>query len=90
MQHLVAAETMRQIHEAIDTLPKACKLVFTKLYIEGKSVKETAEELSLTKSTIKTQRTIGLQILRKKLLPHLILSLCMLQAQVDLPVDGIL
>jgi DNA-directed RNA polymerase specialized sigma24 family protein len=37
------------------------------LYIEGKSIKETAEELQVSASTVKTQKKRGLDALRKKI-----------------------
>jgi DNA-directed RNA polymerase specialized sigma24 family protein len=37
------------------------------LYIEGKTVRETADELGFAPSTIKAQNARGLVILRKKI-----------------------
>jgi len=65
-ENIIRAETLRQLKEAMNQLPAQCKKVFFKLYIEGKSVKETAEELKLTISTIKNQRARGIKLLRFK------------------------
>jgi RNA polymerase sigma-70 factor (ECF subfamily) len=65
-QFLVAAETSRQLRETISLLPPECERVFRLLYIEGKSVKETAETLSLSPSTVKTQKARGLATIRKR------------------------
>lgn len=44
---------------------------FVMLYIEGKTVRETVNELRLALSTVKTQKARGLAILRKKIKPYL-------------------
>ncbi len=62
---LVAAETARLLLKAIDRLPLECGKVFRLLYLEGKSIKETAEALRLSPSTVKTQKARGLEALRK-------------------------
>jgi RNA polymerase sigma-70 factor (ECF subfamily) len=64
---LVAAETSHQLLKALDTLPKECSKVFQLLYIEEKSIKETAQLLRLSQSTVKTQKARGLATLRKSL-----------------------
>jgi RNA polymerase sigma-70 factor (ECF subfamily) len=66
-ENIIRAETLRQVNEAMDQLPAQCKKVFFKLYIEGKSVNETAEELELTVSTIKNQKARGIKLLRFRL-----------------------
>ena len=66
-QALVAAETSRQLLETISLLPPECSRIFRLLYFEGKTVKETAQQLNLSQSTVKTQKTRGLAVLRKKL-----------------------
>jgi RNA polymerase sigma-70 factor (ECF subfamily) len=64
---LVKAETTRQLAETIKVLPAKCSKVFRLLYIEGKSIKETAETLGLSTSTVKTHKKRGLEALRKKM-----------------------
>ena len=66
-QHLVTAEMTRQLHASMQQLPPECSRVFRLLYIEGKSIKETARELQLSPSTVKTQKARGLALLRTKL-----------------------
>jgi RNA polymerase sigma-70 factor (ECF subfamily) len=72
---LVAAETTRLLLKAFSTLPKECSKVFHLLYIEGKSIKETAEALHLSPSTVKTQKARGIEALRKSLHLSLLLSI---------------
>ncbi len=69
LDNIIRTETLAQIEAAISALPPACEKVFNKLYVEGKSIPETARELKLSKSTVKSQKQRGLTILRKKLLP---------------------
>lgn len=65
---LVTAEISRELLHAINSLPSECSKVFQLLYVEGKSIKEAAEELNLSPSTIKTQKARGLTALRKSIL----------------------
>lgn len=64
---LVTAEISGELLNAINTLPVECGKVFRLIYIEGKSIKETAEALQISPSTVKTQKARGLAALRKKL-----------------------
>lgn len=64
---LVTAEISRELLNAIDSLPAECSKVFRLMYIEGKSIKETAEALQLSPSTVKTQKKRGIEALRKSL-----------------------
>lgn len=65
----IQSEIITQLHRHIRELPKAQRSIFRKLYIEGKTVAETAKELDLHVSTVKTQKQRGILLLRKKLLP---------------------
>ena len=66
-------ETLRLLKQAMDQLPTQCKKIFFKLYIEGKTVAETAAELRLTISTINNQKARGIKLLRLKLTTYLLL-----------------
>jgi len=66
-ENVVRAETLRIVKEAMDKLPNECKKVFLKLFIEGKSIKETAGELDVAVSTVKNQKARGIKLLRAKL-----------------------
>jgi RNA polymerase sigma-70 factor (family 1) len=68
---IIKAETMRQLKLAIDLLPGQCKKVFYKIYLEGKTVKETAQELRLAISTINNQKARGVKLLRTRLREYL-------------------
>lgn len=61
---MIEAEVLRQLYSKWQQLPSARKEVMTKLYIEGKSIQETAAELGLSCSTIKTQKTRAIVFLK--------------------------
>lgn len=67
--NITRTETIRELYAAMNTLPKECKKVFNLLYVEGKSVREAAEELAVSISTVKAQKARGLQLLRLKINP---------------------
>ena len=64
IHNIIKAETIHLLHKAIHHLPSQCQKVFTKLFIEGKSVSETAQEMNLTISTVKNQKARGIKLLR--------------------------
>lgn len=68
---IIRAEFYGELYRAINTLPTECRKIFTMIYLEGKTVRETAEELSLALTTVKTQKARGLAALKKKLRPYL-------------------
>jgi RNA polymerase sigma-70 factor (family 1) len=69
LNDIIKAETINNLHKAITHLPSQCRTVFTKLFIEGKSVSETAQEMNLTISTIKNQKARGIKLLKPLLSP---------------------
>ncbi|MFC0773394.1 RNA polymerase sigma factor [Terrimonas alba] len=75
LEHMIHAEVMQDIYRHMQALPHQCKTVFTRLYIDGKSVKETAEEMNLSVSTVKTQKARALAYIKGKLRPLLLLLL---------------
>ncbi|HUZ57817.1 MAG TPA: RNA polymerase sigma-70 factor [Hanamia sp.] len=67
--NIIRAEFYAELYLTINSLPKECRKIFTLLYVHGKTVKEISKELNLSPSTIKTQKSRGLIILRKKIVP---------------------
>ena len=65
-EDIVWSEVTSELHQAISSLPMACRQVFEMLYIEGKSITETAAALRLSPSTVRTQKARGLVFLRRK------------------------
>lgn len=77
---LVTTELIHELHQAINSLPAECKKVFQLMYIEGKTIQETAKALQLSTSTVKTQKKRGIVALRKSL--HL--PIIMVAVSIDL------
>jgi len=76
MQEMIRAEVTAEIYRAITDLPPRCQQVFKLIYIEGKTIKQTAQEMQLSVQTIKNHRTFGLKQLKKhgaEFLPLLVL-----------------
>lgn len=66
MQEMIRAEVTAKIYHAITHLPPRCQQVFKLLYIEGKTLKQVAEELQLSINTIKNHKAHGLNLLKKR------------------------
>lgn len=67
---IIHTEVLREIFNAIQVLPTRCQEVFKLLFIEGKTLRETAQLLGVSINTIKNQRARGLKLLKKRM-PHL-------------------
>ncbi|MBB6681376.1 RNA polymerase sigma-70 factor [Aequorivita sp. 609] len=65
---LVSAETHAQLYRAIDTLPKKAAKVIS-LSINNYTTNEIAEELNITPSTVRTQKSLAYQKLKGLLAP---------------------
>ena len=61
---LYANDLRDQINEAIDSLPKACREVFTLSYIEDRKNKEISEILNISISTVEKHINHALKTLR--------------------------
>ena len=66
LHHIIRTETWRQLYGLVETLPPAVARVIKMLYIEGKSIRETADELHKSVYTIKSQRARGIALLRSR------------------------
>ncbi|NCU04873.1 MAG: RNA polymerase sigma-70 factor [Chitinophagaceae bacterium] len=75
---IIQTETMRALNAAIETLPPRCRSVITSLYKEGKSIRETADEMQIAVETVKSLRQYGLKLLRKEMPLELWLALGLL------------
>lgn len=70
MEKMIRAEVISEIHQALDTLPEACKEILRLGYFEGLSNAKIAEVLSISINTVKTQKQRGLKALRMLLKPE--------------------
>ncbi|AKK71308.1 hypothetical protein OK18_00445 [Chryseobacterium gallinarum] len=66
LSQIVLSEVYRELYQAIELLPEQCRIIMTQL-MEGKTAKEVAEELSLTVSTVNSQKARAISILRNRL-----------------------
>ncbi|AFL79727.1 RNA polymerase sigma-70 factor, Bacteroides expansion family 1 [Aequorivita sublithincola DSM 14238] len=65
---IVTAETYNQLYKAINTLPKKSAKVIT-LSLNKYTTNEIAEELNITPSTVRTQKSLAYQKLKGLLAP---------------------
>lgn len=66
VSQMVEVEVVSEVSNAINLLPSECAKVF-KMFADGFEIKEIAEALNKSESTIYNQRKMGIEILRKKL-----------------------
>lgn len=66
LSDMILAESTAEVHRAIKYLPPECKKIFKFLFVDGWTVREIANHMKLSISTIKTQKARGLELLRKK------------------------
>ena len=67
LEQLITAETYRELYSAISTLPAQCRDVIHLSYLERKSLREVAVTLNIAVGTVKSQKSRGLVLLKKKL-----------------------
>ena len=72
LELMIASETFQQIFSALDLLPPQCRKVITMIFLEGKKVREVAEELKVSPGTVKTHKARGILLLKKQI-PTLLL-----------------
>ncbi|HRN55055.1 MAG TPA: sigma-70 family RNA polymerase sigma factor [Agriterribacter sp.] len=75
LENIIQTEVIEELYTAIKKLPPQSSMVFTKLYIEGKTVAETAQEMKLAVSTIKSHKKNGIALLRGMISPAALLVL---------------
>ncbi|UIR57822.1 sigma-70 family RNA polymerase sigma factor [Sphingobacterium sp. SRCM116780] len=66
LSRIVQTEVLRELRYAIELLPEQCRNVMQKL-MEGKTAKEIAEELDITVSTVNSQKSRAVFLLKKSL-----------------------
>ena len=71
---LIRSEALQAIYDEIRNLPPQCRQVVTLTFVEGKSVKDIAEELKLATQTVLNQKNRGIKLLRTALVKNQLLS----------------
>ncbi|WP_168198559.1 sigma-70 family RNA polymerase sigma factor [Nesterenkonia sp. NBAIMH1] len=69
-QELLAAEQAHVTREAVQALPERMRLIVTRLFFDGSTVKDVAAELGVTHSAVSQQRTEAMRMLRTALNAH--------------------
>jgi len=64
LEKLIESETYRQLYQVYERLPKKCRRIFEMFYLEEKTLKEIASELSISENTVKSQKARALQLLK--------------------------
>jgi RNA polymerase sigma-70 factor (ECF subfamily) len=74
---MIEGELLRKIYPLIETLPSKCKTIFKLIYFEDASTDEVAEKLHITPRNVLNQKRRAIQLLKKRLLVAVFVSLCM-------------
>lgn len=65
--HQAEAELFEEIFAAIEELPTECRRIFKMSYVDNMDIREIAEQLNISESTVKTQRQRAKSYLKKRL-----------------------
>src|SRR5688572_2159859 len=74
---MIEGELLKMIYPMIETLPNKCKTIFKLIYFEDASTDEVAEKLHITPRNVLNQKRRAIQLLKKKLLVAVFVSLCL-------------
>jgi RNA polymerase sigma factor (sigma-70 family) len=64
---LVMAEVFRELEAGVETLPRECRKVIHLFFREGKTPRQIADKLHISIGTVRSQKTRGLLLLKKRL-----------------------
>ena len=67
LDHLIYAEVLRQLGDALNSLPRQQQKIVREFYLEGQSLQEIADQMRLSIHTVKSQKARGLKSIRKLL-----------------------
>ena len=74
---MIEGELLRKIYPMIETLPNKCKIIFKLIYFEDHSTDEVAQKLHISPRNVLNQKARAIQLLKKKLLVAVFVSLCL-------------
>jgi RNA polymerase sigma-70 factor (family 1) len=74
---IIEGELLRKIYPLIETLPGKCKTIFKLIYFEDATTDEVAEKLRITPRNVLNQKRRAIQLLKKRLLVAVFVSLCL-------------
>lgn len=67
VEEIIHSEVLREVAQAIDTLPDQCRRIIKMAYEDGLTPKEIAHVLNITVSTVNNQKSRGVSLLRKRI-----------------------
>ncbi len=67
VEEIIYTEVLREVSQAIETLPEQCQRIMKMAYEEGLTAKEIAASLNITISTVNNQKSRGVSLLKKRL-----------------------
>lgn len=67
IDEIIYTEVLREVSQAIETLPEQCQRIIKMAYEEGLSPKEIASKLNLSISTINNQKSRGISLLKRRI-----------------------
>ena len=76
-EEFFSEEVYRRLFELVDSLPERQREVFIKL-MEGKKLREIAEEMNISLETVRTQKQRGIKTLRKHMKNEMLLLFLLL------------
>ena len=77
MTDMIEGDLLKKIYPLIESLPTKCKTIFKLIYFEDASTDEVAEKLKITPRNVLNQKSRAIQLLKKKLLVAVFISLCL-------------
>ncbi len=75
IEAIITAETVAELHAALQTLPENYRAISVLGYMDGKKNHEIADELEMSVNTVKKQKQRALQLLRMNLAPEMLMVL---------------
>jgi len=70
-KRMITMELFNKIHEAVNSLPPRCKMIFKLVREDGLKYKEVAHILNISPSTVDAQMVIAAKYIKKKIASHI-------------------
>lgn len=67
IEEIIYTEVLREVSQAIESLPDQCRRIIKMAYEDGLTPKEIAAELDITVSTVNNQKSRGVRLLRQRI-----------------------
>lgn len=67
IEEIIYTEVLREVSQAIESLPDQCRRIIKMAYEDGLTPKEIAAALDITVSTVNNQKSRGVRLLRQRI-----------------------